>query len=40
MTELARQLALTIESPVWASVRKPAPWAIASAPGVVLTATA
>jgi nitrogenase molybdenum-cofactor synthesis protein NifE len=26
MTELARQLALTIESPVWQSVRKPAPW--------------
>ena len=40
MTELARQLALTIESPVWASVRKPAPWATDSAPGVVLTATA
>ncbi len=26
MIELARQLALTLESPVWASVRKPAPW--------------
>jgi len=39
MTELARQLALTIESPVWASVRKPAPWAHATAPGVVMTAT-
>lgn len=26
MPELARQLALTIESPVWAAVRKPAPW--------------
>ncbi|HSJ81605.1 MAG TPA: nitrogenase iron-molybdenum cofactor biosynthesis protein NifE [Thiobacillus sp.] len=39
MTELARQLALTIESPVWASVRKPAPWANDSAPGVPMTAT-
>jgi len=39
MTELARQLALTIESPVWQSVRKPAPWANDSAPGVVMTAT-
>jgi len=27
MTELARQLALTIENPVWAAVKKPAPWA-------------
>ncbi|MCX8018793.1 MAG: hypothetical protein N2690_12985, partial [Rhodocyclaceae bacterium] len=27
MVELARQLALTIESPVWAKVRRPAPWA-------------
>ena len=26
MLELVRQLALTIESPVWASVRTPAPW--------------
>lgn len=33
MLELARQLALTMESPVWAAVRKPAPWA--KAPGVV-----
>ncbi|MBC2729775.1 nitrogenase iron-molybdenum cofactor biosynthesis protein NifE [Thiobacillus sp.] len=39
MAELARQLALTIESPVWQSVRKPAPWATDSAPGVVMTAT-
>lgn len=39
MTELARQLALTIESPVWASVRKPAPWANDSAPGIPMTAT-
>ena len=27
MVELTRQLALTIESPVWAQVRSPAPWA-------------
>jgi nitrogenase molybdenum-cofactor synthesis protein NifE len=27
MPELARQLALTIENPVWAAVRRPAPWA-------------
>ena len=27
MTELARQLALTIESPVWEKVRRPSPWA-------------
>ncbi len=26
MVELARQLVLTIDSPVWPSVRKPAPW--------------
>ncbi len=38
MTELARQLALTIESPVWQAVRKPAPWANDSAPGIALTA--
>ena len=31
MVELARQLALTMESPVWQAVRKPAPWA--RAPG-------
>ncbi|SBT07837.1 Nitrogenase iron-molybdenum cofactor biosynthesis protein NifE (fragment) [Candidatus Accumulibacter aalborgensis] len=30
MVELARQLALSIESPVWEAVRKPAPWARAS----------
>lgn len=35
MLELARQLALTMESPVWAAVRKPAPWA--KAPGTVVT---
>jgi nitrogenase molybdenum-cofactor synthesis protein NifE len=39
MTELARQLALTIESPVWASVRKPAPWANDLAPGIPMTAS-
>lgn len=39
MTELARQLALTIESPVWAAVRKPAPWASDSAPGIVMAAS-
>ena len=27
MVELALQLALSMESPVWAAVRKPAPWA-------------
>jgi nitrogenase molybdenum-cofactor synthesis protein NifE len=27
MLELARQLALTIESPIWAQVRAPSPWA-------------
>ena len=26
MLELARQLCLTIESPVWEAVRRPAPW--------------
>jgi nitrogenase molybdenum-cofactor synthesis protein NifE len=30
MEELARQLALSIESPVWSSVRAPAPWARAT----------
>jgi len=30
MVELARQLALTIESPAWPAVRKPAPWESAS----------
>jgi nitrogenase molybdenum-cofactor synthesis protein NifE len=28
MLELARQLALTLESPVWEAVRRPAPWSI------------
>jgi nitrogenase molybdenum-cofactor synthesis protein NifE len=40
MTELARQLALTLQSPVWQAVRKPAPWAKCSAPGVELAAEA
>lgn len=31
MKELARQLALTLESPVWPAVRKPAPWSANSA---------
>jgi nitrogenase molybdenum-cofactor synthesis protein NifE len=30
MLELVRQLALTIESPVWEAVRAPAPWKIKS----------
>jgi nitrogenase molybdenum-cofactor synthesis protein NifE len=36
MVELARQLALSIESPVWAQVRKPAPWASARSVGTPL----
>jgi nitrogenase molybdenum-cofactor synthesis protein NifE len=36
MLELARQLALSIESPVWAAVRSPAPWL--RGPGHVLAA--
>ena len=36
MLELVRQLALTMESPVWEQVRKPAPWAMPSA-GEILT---
>jgi nitrogenase molybdenum-cofactor synthesis protein NifE len=31
MPELAKQLALTIENPVWEAVRRPAPWAAAGA---------
>jgi len=37
MIELARQLALTIDSPVWAAVRQPAPWAPSKAVGLPLT---
>ncbi len=38
MLELARQLALTLESPVWPAVRKAAPWVRAGVPGVELGA--
>ncbi len=38
MEELARQLALSMNSPVWAAVRKPAPWARQNAAGTVLAA--
>jgi nitrogenase molybdenum-cofactor synthesis protein NifE len=38
MPELARQLALTIESPVWAQVRRPAPWVGASLIGLPVLA--
>jgi len=31
MLELARQLALTLESPVWEAVRRPAPWSVPAA---------
>ena len=34
--ELARQLALTIENPVWTAVRKPAPWAMHNSVGAAL----
>ena len=37
MLELARQLCLAIESPVWAAVKKPAPWNKSVAPGVEMT---
>lgn len=41
MLELVRQLCLTIESPVWEAVRRPAPWAAATQPGAAaLAATA
>jgi nitrogenase molybdenum-cofactor synthesis protein NifE len=38
MEELARQLALSMNSPVWEAVRKPAPWARQKAAGTVLAA--
>ncbi|HEX5394585.1 MAG TPA: nitrogenase iron-molybdenum cofactor biosynthesis protein NifE [Rhodocyclaceae bacterium] len=38
MLELVRQLALTLESPVWDKVRAPAPWAAQKAAGRPLTA--
>jgi nitrogenase molybdenum-cofactor synthesis protein NifE len=49
MLELARQLCLTVESPIWEAVRRPAPWASAEsaetppvpgAPSLVVAATA
>ncbi len=36
MVELAKQLALTIESPVWAAVKKPVPWATPKPAGLGL----
>jgi len=38
MLELVRQLALTLESPVWNKVRTPAPWAVQKAVGQPLVA--
>lgn len=38
MLELVRQLALTLESPVWRQVRQPAPWAEQKAVGEPLSA--
>ena len=38
MVELALQLALPMESPVWAAVRRPAPWAKQRGPGSELVA--
>ncbi|MFO1403938.1 MAG: nitrogenase iron-molybdenum cofactor biosynthesis protein NifE [Azonexus sp.] len=38
MVELARQLALSMNNPVWQAVRKPAPWARQNAAGNVLQA--
>lgn len=38
MQELARQLALTMESPVWEKVRRPAPWSRSKAVGIPLMA--
>ena len=37
MSELAKQLALTLESPVWQAVKTPAPWSVKLAGGVALT---
>ncbi|MDO6682719.1 nitrogenase iron-molybdenum cofactor biosynthesis protein NifE [Oceanobacter sp. 5_MG-2023] len=37
MLELVRQLALTIESPVWQSVRRPAPWEATASQGDLLS---
>ncbi|WP_320818647.1 nitrogenase iron-molybdenum cofactor biosynthesis protein NifE [Thalassolituus sp.] len=38
MLELVRQLTLTLESPVWAAVRKPAPWDSVPSKGELLMA--
>ncbi|WP_018609643.1 nitrogenase iron-molybdenum cofactor biosynthesis protein NifE [Uliginosibacterium gangwonense] len=38
MLELARQLALSIENPVWQAVRKPAPWAQSNLIGIAVEA--
>jgi len=38
MIELARQFALTLESPVWEAVRAPSPWQENSGPGFALGA--
>ncbi len=35
MVELARQLVLTIDSPIWPAVRQPAPWRVSAAAEVV-----
>ena len=40
MLELVRQLCLTIESPVWEAVRRPAPWAGAASQAAPLSAVA
>ncbi|MDO6748802.1 nitrogenase component 1, partial [Gilvimarinus sp. 1_MG-2023] len=37
MLELVRQLALTIESPVWQSGRRPAPWEATASQGDLLS---
>ena len=38
MAELARQLHLSISSPIWSAVRQPAPWADSRSLGQVLSA--
>jgi|GEM_PF-4647837 len=35
MEELARQLARTLESPIWPAVRRPAPWVAPAEPNAV-----
>jgi nitrogenase molybdenum-cofactor synthesis protein NifE len=39
MPELAKQLTLTIENPVWAAVRKPSPWGKEKAAGTPVVVT-